>query len=93
YASPKLATTNKIPQTSGKRGGRNHHDDHQRFGISLISGGEASAQWDEARRAVWEEHWDSERHAPFFRLLGQDLSVWQIPALQIGTAEYGVKKA
>ena len=33
------------------------------------------------RRVVWEEHWDGGRQAPFYRLSGHDLSLWQIPAL------------
>lgn len=28
---------------------------------------------------VWEEHWDADHHAPYFRLRGQDLSLWHIP--------------
>ena len=32
-------------------------------------------------KMVWDEHWDSQRRTPFFRLRGQNLSVWEIPAL------------
>ncbi len=35
----------------------------------------------ETREMVWEEHWDSQRRAQFFRLRGQKLSVWQVPDL------------
>lgn len=35
----------------------------------------------ETNGMVWDEHWDSQRRTPFFRLRGQNLSVWQIPAL------------
>lgn len=30
---------------------------------------------------VWEQHWDTRRGAPFYRLRGQDLSLWQVPVL------------
>ncbi|CAN0342208.1 unnamed protein product, partial [Laminaria digitata] len=39
------------------------------------------AQEGERKRMVWEEHWDDGRQAPFYRLSGTDLSLWQIPAL------------
>lgn len=51
--------------------GRAHHNQQR---ISLEGKGEN-------KEMVWEEHWDTQRRAPFFRLRGQNLSVWQIPAL------------
>ncbi|CAM9859944.1 unnamed protein product, partial [Scytosiphon promiscuus] len=79
--APKTSA-NKTPQTGGMHGPRGHpQHHHQSSGARLAWEGEASTPWNETGRTVWEEHWDSERRAPFFRLRGEDLSVWQIPAL------------
>ena len=57
-------------------------DTTQDVEVTTVRGGEGAARWAEGeRRVVWEEHWDDARQAPFYRLSGHDLALWQIPAL------------
>lgn len=79
--SPPAAITNTSSDAADKKSGTEgapprRHDHHHHQHLSSSGGDEGM------RKMVWDEHWDSERAARFYRLRGQNLSVWQIPALQ-----------
>lgn len=83
--------TSELPWKPGFTSGHISRPDGGGFSQRRQHQREEGVKWDEANStrakdndnlAAWEEYWDEGRHAPFYRLHEQDLSLWQVPFLQ-----------